>query len=222
MLCACGMGNYGFFCGVCPGDTGVPVNARFCRLQRFMFGRIGPLNQQYGDICINFLGGGSEMKKLYYRALLTIVVLACAMPFVMKGKDGRPLLQFSELKMPNLAVPGKESIGHLTDTFERDGPAGQSDKVTVYRWKDDQGIWHFSNKGNPDGHSETVQVSVDRTTVVTPDNGVSTQTRPVSRAEELLEEPLPILHAGEILEEARNVETVLQQRYQRQEQIISR
>ena len=162
------------------------------------------------------------MKKLYYRALLTIVVLACVMPFVMKGTDGRPLLQLSELKMPNLAVPGKESIDHLTDTFEQAGPARQPDKVTVYRWKDDQGIWHFSNTENPGGKGETVQVSLDRTAAPTTANGAAPQSRPASRAEELLEEPLPILHAGEVLEQARNVETVLQQRYQRQEQMVSR
>lgn len=159
------------------------------------------------------------MKKIYYRTLLTIIVVACLMPFVIKGRDGRPLMQLTDLKMPALAVPGKESIGGMTDSF---ASSTQTEKVTVYRWQDDQGIWHFSDAENPSGQSEAVQVSLDRTIPGTPVNEASAQARPASRAEEMLAEPMPLLHAGEILEQARNVETVLQQRYQRQEQLTSR
>jgi len=163
------------------------------------------------------------MKKIYYRALLAIIVLACVMPFVIKDRDGRPLLQISELKMPVLTVPDKESIGRLADSLDQqDKSDRQEDKVTVYRWQDDQGIWHFSNTENPNGQSETVQIRVDRTVAMTPDNGVPTRADSTNRAEQLLDEPLPILHAGEVLQQASNVETVLQQRYQRQEQLVSR
>jgi len=164
------------------------------------------------------------MKKLYYRVLLTIVVLACVMPFVIKGGDGRPLLQVSELKMPALAVPGKEAIGQLADKLDQDAKSDrQGDAVTVYRWQDDQGIWHFSDAANSTGARETMQVSVNKNVVAKPDDrGNDKASVAGNRAEELLSEPLPLLHAGEILEQARNVETVLQQRYQRQEQALSR
>jgi len=163
------------------------------------------------------------MKKIYYRTLLTIVIVACLMPFVIKGRDGRPLLQLTDLKMPALAVSGKESIGRLGDSFDQsEKSARQTDKVTVYRWQDDQGIWHFSDAENPAGHSEAVQVSLDKTVPAMPLSDTSAPGRPANRAEELLAEPLPLLHAGEVLEQARNVETVLRQRYQRQEQLVSR
>jgi len=163
------------------------------------------------------------MKKIYYRSLLAIIVLACVMPFVIKGRDGRPLLQLSDLKMPAIAVPGKDSIGRLANSLDQGGkPTREADKVIVYRWQDDQGIWHFSDADNPLGDSETLQVSLDRTVTEPPTNDTPAQVGSASRAEELLAEPLPLLHAGEVLEQARNVGTVLQQRYQRQEELVSR
>lgn len=165
------------------------------------------------------------MKKLYYRTLLTIVVLACIMPLVIKGRDGRPLLQLSELKMPELALPGRAAVvGALAETpGQQAQPAGQQDSVTVYRWQDDQGVWHFSNTANSAGPSETLQVDINNNIVASStDHADAEEPPPGGRAEALLSAPLPLLHAGEAIDEARNVETVLQQRYQRQERMLSR
>jgi len=48
------------------------------------------------------------MKKLYYRLLLTLVVLACVLPFIMKDEYGRPMMTVSDLKMPDLKLPSVE------------------------------------------------------------------------------------------------------------------
>jgi len=44
------------------------------------------------------------------KALFVLVVTAVAMPFVYQGGDGKPLMSFSDLKMPDLGLPTLPSI----------------------------------------------------------------------------------------------------------------
>ena len=170
------------------------------------------------------------MKKLFYRLLIALVVIACAMPFFMHDRYGRPLMTLADLKMPDLKTPDLpvSLADKLGSDDSRDHAAGgaqnSDDTVTVYRWKDDQGIWHFSDNVNPDGSSEALQVSL-----ASNGGGGSRDESPASgEADPRLPGGdntsipiLPILHAGETLEQARNVDKVLQQRYQQQEQILA-
>jgi hypothetical protein len=166
------------------------------------------------------------VKKLYYRFLLTIIVLACAMPFVMRGRDGRPLMALSDLKMPALHVPGKDSMERLVGTVRDNTPLQDNGAVvTVFRWQDDQGIWHFSDDANPDGQSEIIDVRIDHR-VSQVNTSTANENQPVKQAGvelDTLLQPgaIPLLNAGKTLEQARNVESLLQQRYQQQEQILS-
>ena len=170
------------------------------------------------------------MKKLFYRLLIALVVIACAMPFFMHDRYGRPLITVADLKMPDLKTP--ELPVSLADKpgsdDNRDNTAGNpqksDDTVTVYRWKDDQGIWHFSDNVNPEGSSEALEVSL-----ASNGGSRSRDESPASRqgdpqqpgGGDTLMPVVPILHAGETMEQARNVDKVLQQRYQQQEQILA-
>lgn len=169
------------------------------------------------------------MKKLFYRLLLTVVVVACVMPFFLHGRYGQPLMTVAELKMPKLEMPdwsltdSGQSVNEGDRNLADDRPAGRADSVTVYRWQDDHGIWHFSDDVNPKGDSEAVNVSFN--------GGVSESgaepSKPMTVASQALAEEdtlpptIPLLHAGETLDQARNVEKILQQRYQHQEQILA-
>ena len=134
------------------------------------------------------------------------------------------MMTVSELKMPSLKLPGSTTLDDLLPTSKVSSTSPQSKSgVTVYKWQDDQGIWHFSNKDNRDGDSITMVIDANRNVTSMPRavKPVAATGVPMSRAEALLAEPLPILHAGEVLQEARNVENILQQRYQRQERALN-
>ena len=166
------------------------------------------------------------MKKLFYRLLLTMVVVACVMPFVLRDRYGQPLMTVSSLKMPDLKIPGKDLIGGLVNVNgDNNPPADKEGIVTVYRWQDDQGIWHFSDKVNPDGRSEVMDVRLNANVTQAPANqATDTAGTPQSEAGgDTLLQPgvIPLLNAGETLKQARNVEGLLQQRYQRQEQTLA-
>ena len=148
----------------------------------------------------------------------------------MHDRYGRPLMTVEDLKMPDLKTPdlpysladklgSDDSSDHASDS-----PQQSDDTVIVYRWKDDQGIWHFSDNVNPEGSSEALQVSL-----ASNGGSRSRDESPVSKQEDpllpgggdTLTPVLPILHAGETLEQARSVDKVLRQRYQQQEQSLA-
>lgn len=158
------------------------------------------------------------MRKFFYRLLLVIIVMACGMPFIMKDQYGDPLMTLADIKMPGLSIPGKglNNDGENAATAKRDA-------IAVYRWQDDQGAWHFSDSENPDGNSETIKISYSAGISRTGDASLSGNVPPPqqsrSNVEDLLESgAIPLLHAGEIMQQARDVEMLLQQRYQQQEQ----
>jgi len=125
--------------------------------------------------------------------------------------------------MPDVNMPGSDSVTRLravTDIPVSKGARG--DTVTVYRWQDDQGIWHYSDGANPQGQSEALNINVNANiTSMTKAAESDSSAGPATNAEALLDQPHPLLHAGEVLQEAKNVEKVLQQRYRRQEQLLS-
>ena len=82
------------------------------------------------------------MKKLFYRLLIALVLIACTMPFFMHDRYGRPLMTVEDLKMPDLKTPdlpysladklgSDDSSDHASDS-----PQQSDDTVIVYRWKD--------------------------------------------------------------------------------------
>ncbi len=81
--------------------------------------------------------------KLFGKLLITVLVIGMILPFtVLKGKDGKALLSFSDLKMPDLGVPSlPESIPLKVD----DGNS------IIYQWKDNDGNIQFTNSPPPAG-----------------------------------------------------------------------
>lgn len=68
--------------------------------------------------------------RLFMRLLLVLPVIALGGLFIIPGPDGRPLMSWDRLTLPEL--PG---VG-----------AGGSGEVTVYKWQDADGRWHYGEK----------------------------------------------------------------------------
>ena len=80
------------------------------------------------------------------RALLLLLVFAAAFPFVYPMKDGKPLLTLDKLKLP--AMPDIP-VAEVSLPSMQEGAAAAP--VTVYKWQDAEGSWHFSNEPPPAG-----------------------------------------------------------------------
>ena len=125
--------------------------------------------------------------KLFIKLLMAALILAFGGLFFVKGPDGRPLMTWDKVKQEVSGLEGgslergwatvtqwwhsaEQSISGVFDaTNDGDGnaPAGQDDQsITVYRWQDEEGVWHFSRRRpiQPDGPVSITEVSPAATT----------------------------------------------------------
>jgi len=95
------------------------------------------------------------------RMLVVLVVIVGIFPFILPLKDGKPLLKWSDISMPKqLKVPALSDLPDMPDLPDvSDLYSGSSDvSVTVYKWRDANGNWHF-------GDAPPADVSYERITV---------------------------------------------------------
>ena len=167
--------------------------------------------------------------KLYLKFLIFIVVLACAGPFLLKRSDGRPWMTASDLKAPDLAMP---DTSPLTDEIEKlSDPAPEdaaSDHTTVYKWQDENGGWHFSNRADPTHPGEAVKINTNTNTVQMPTPEKHTvDPRPyhsrniITRETTALDtDASPYGQLPNLINKAKNVGNLLDQHQQQQERIL--
>ena len=92
--------------------------------------------------------------KLLIKLMLTLLVLAAALPFTPFMPGGKPLLSLGNLKWPKLEAPSLPALKPA-------GGTSSSNNQTFYKWHDAKGNLHFSDQP-PKGHTaqlETVEVN---------------------------------------------------------------
>ncbi|TQV82523.1 DUF4124 domain-containing protein [Exilibacterium tricleocarpae] len=161
--------------------------------------------------------------KLYIKFLLFILVLGLAGPFIMKGPDGRPLMDARQF-IPDVASwPSRlerwwQRLLSEGETLVEEGPAAVG-KTKVYKWRAADGSWRFSDAPNPDGQSEELWLD--------PDSNVIQSTPLPAQTEGVEKEaaqgpgngiPLPLTvtpgQASKLIDDARKVQELMDQRNQ--------
>lgn len=107
-------------------------------------------------------------KKQPYRTLryfifsiIILVVLACVIPFFIKGPDNQALISPDQIKLPKLEITQKTDQDPRPQVASsQTSPEGKYRKV--YKWKDKDGVWHFTDYPNPNGPSQVIYVSPDK------------------------------------------------------------
>ena len=87
--------------------------------------------------------------KILLKTLVLMIIIACVAPFFLKGPDDSPLLEPKDLKLPDIKKPRTSIIK-------------PQEPVKIYKWKDKNGVWHFSNKEKPSPDAEVILVEPDR------------------------------------------------------------
>jgi|TARA_Y100000310_G_scaffold331425_1_gene404971 hypothetical protein len=92
------------------------------------------------------------------KIMIALLIIAFGGLFFIKGPGGEPFLTLEDLK-PDLSLPDAGSL-----TASKEDPDETSGKpVKVYRWKDDEGNWHFSNKEEDAEGAELMEVQETNT-----------------------------------------------------------
>lgn len=158
------------------------------------------------------------MRKII-RTLLLLLLFAAIFPFVYPGKDGKPLLSWSELKMPTLhsfnlpqmpdiALPGKEE------------PRAPHQPVKVYRWQGEDGGIQFSNEPpTPEVAFTVVEVNPDANLIQAPSADNNTRGAKTETPSSPFPSPLTVSpgQALQLIEDARNVQKLSDERLRQQD-----
>ena len=162
--------------------------------------------------------------KLFGKLLVAALVIAGLGPFTfIKGPDGRPLMSFNELMMPDLNVP---DMTGTVDLPNLDNSAGGKD--IVYQWTDAEGVGQFSSEPPPPGVEFSVKGYDPNTNLI---QSVKPEPEPVAVANPVVQpaKPSPEVDIGnpyspdnvrKLIDDAKQVQEIINQRHQQQEALI--
>ncbi len=161
--------------------------------------------------------------KLFGKLLIAALVLSVLLPFtILKGKDGRPLMSFSDIKAPSLSLPSMPDI--VSDTKPK--PVSGSGDI-IYKWKDKQGVLHFSSSPPPEGTEFTSKGYDPNTNLI---QSVKVITEPTERLRPQQQQiqtssdignPYSPAKVEKLIKDAQNIEKLLNDRLKRQEALIN-
>ena len=180
--------------------------------------------------------------KLFVKTMLAVVVVAGLAPFtIIKGPDGDTLMKFSDLGLPNLpfkmpgfTMPDATSLvpsgnsGLQTEAELRAADENLKGKSIFYQWHDSEGNIQFTSEPPPDGVQYTVKGYDPDANVIPsvklPANQNSDDSEP--SADNKLQggdtvNPYSADSIKKLFEDAKNIEKMLQQRYQEQENSLN-
>ncbi len=100
--------------------------------------------------------------KLFIKLILVVLVIGLAAPFVLKDPDGKPWMNINSI-LPDLRAMLQQGKGALDQAVDKTkslsgNDASSSKKTKVHKWRDENGVWQYSDTPNPDGKSEEMWV----------------------------------------------------------------
>ena len=95
--------------------------------------------------------------KLFFKLLVILLVIGMLLPFTfLKGKDGKTLMSFSDIKLPedlfSTKVPGIDKLKNIATQS-----GSSSGNSLIYKWTDNDGNLQFSGSPPEEGIEYTVK-----------------------------------------------------------------
>lgn len=173
--------------------------------------------------------------KLFYKLLIMPLLLVCIAPFFIKGPDNRPLMTLDKIKFLNFSIPQLPSLTELilpgVSTRGNTAIPACVEKIKVYKWKDRDGIWHFSDHKNPDGPCEVFYLPAGDN-LASPNDSTNSIGEIKTSIQKHLSEinanlpstkvplTLPYTSAAELIKEAQQVKKQIEDKYKAQNSLL--
>jgi len=164
--------------------------------------------------------------KLFGKFLIAALVLAFLLPFtLLKGKDGRPLMSFDEIRAPSLSLPDISLPELQNRGAEQETGGAIAKKNVIYQWRDEKGELNFTTSAPPKGVDFSEKAYDPNMNLI---QSVRLKSEP---AEEISEPPAKIKAADignpyspqkveKLMEDAQNIEKLLNDRFKKQEAML--
>lgn len=171
--------------------------------------------------------------KLFVKLLLIILVIGLLLPFTfLKGKDGKTLMSFSDIKLPagsfsdlfGTSVAGIDKLKEITNQ-----KGSTAEKNLIYKWTDIDGNLQFSSSPPAEGINFTVKgydsnQNVIRSVSAEPaaQKGVldTTPDENKSAGADKVGNPYSVEKVEKLFKDAEGLENLLNQRLKKQDAII--
>ena len=152
--------------------------------------------------------------KLIVKFFMILFVLGFGGLFILKKPDGTPWLSMADL------IPTKDDLsGALDQAIPDQIIGGSSDSVSVYKWKDAEGNWQFSDTPPDNQTAEQVLVSTNLNRDLVPELKISEPKKPASGGNATLIKkggisPTTVSpdKVTELIKDAKNVQNLMDQR----------
>lgn len=166
--------------------------------------------------------------KLFAKLLVAVLIIGLLLPFtILKGKDGRPLMSFSSLKMPEIGLPDAPSMPESPISVP--GLESIGEKNVIYEWRDSEGNIQFTNVPPPQGVEYTVKGYDPDTNVIqsvklpaeaSADESDSNEEKTRSAEPDGITSVYSPENIKKLFDDAENVEKLLNERLKKQEAIV--
>ncbi len=142
---------------------------------------------------------------IFIKLMILLALGACVAPFVIKGPDGHPLMTLDDLKPEQSIVP-----------------AGPPEKVTVYRWQDENGTWHFASDVVEGIEAEAVELDGVITTMDAQETRASATSSLASGVSSLPDGLMSVSpdQLGEVVDTATNIQQTMDERKKTLDQMM--
>ena len=169
--------------------------------------------------------------KLFAKLVIAVLFLAMLLPFtVLKDDDGDTLMSFSDLSLSSISIP-KFSLPKFSGS-KKITPSSDDDlsgKDIFYKWYDSEGNIQFTTEPPADGIEYTLKGFDPNANVIqsvkippkksTVDESTATQVKPRSPEDGV--NPYSGDHVKKMIEDTKNIEKLLSQRYKDQESALN-
>ena len=157
--------------------------------------------------------------KLIINLLLLTLVVAAVLPFITLGPNGSALLEPPDINVPDFDIP------KISELVTKSKPASNDDQsALVYKWRDSDGRMHYTSDPPPQGvQSEMLSIRPDTNVVpaVKPPQPSKQVTKPKTQ-----KDPVGSVYSPgnirQLIDDARNVENVLNDRATELQQLSDR
>ena len=149
-------------------------------------------------------------------SMLIVVGMLSALPMIYTGKlDPLALIDsgFGD-KYPGFSALKSQAPENLSNVVP-------DEKVQVYRWRDENGVMQFSNTPPPAGMAAEQVVLDPDSNLMQAVKEPEAETKQVVQAETVSPNPYSIKGMEKVMEDARAVESMLQQRHEQQQKMLN-
>lgn len=162
--------------------------------------------------------------KLFIKLGLLILVAAVAAPFFITGQDGEPLMTLDGLRAPALSLPDLSDTAKKLGAGLGDAAREQGEAIEVFKWRDEKGVWHFSETQNQDRTAEKILVNPELNLLhfeTTAGDGQGDMPgRDEAMSEKPARPPLPLAGVSKLIDDAGNVDQLQRERLKNQERAL--